>query len=239
MMIYCKTHYQLILRFYMRHYSESQSESICWRPILGIAISEGVLFASEHWGHTARLLLEPVCVLLAVSRRTGCQLSWVLCTSSRHLCRWEHQCESTESRADSARVLWESTQCDSTAREHSVTALTAIASTARTHCNLTHCILTYCNLTHCTLTVTTLTHCNLIHCALTCMLHSYYRHPPTAAPLTAPPSLCSHLMRSQEGRGEPRARYQRDSHSPVRSHSTQLRQNQSHRINQTKRRQER
>jgi hypothetical protein len=107
-----------------------------------------------------------------------------------------------------------------------VTALTAIASTARTHCNLTHCILTYCNLTHCTLTVTTLTHCNLIHCALTCMLHSYYRHPPTAAPLTAPPSLCSHLMRSQEGRGEPRARYQRDSHSPVRSHSTQLRQNQ-------------
>ena len=107
-----------------------------------------------------------------------------------------------------------------------MTALTAIASTARTHCNLTHCILTYCNLTHCTLTVTTLTHCNLIHCALTCMLHSYYRHPPTAAPLTAPPSLCSHLMRSQEGRGEPRARYQRDSHSPVRSHSTQLRQNQ-------------
>jgi hypothetical protein len=107
-----------------------------------------------------------------------------------------------------------------------VTALAAIASTARTHCNLTHCILTYCNLTHCTLTVTTLTHCNLIHCALTCMLHSYYRHPPTLAPLTAPPSLCSHLMRSQEGRGGRRARYQCDSHSPVRSRSTQLRQNQ-------------
>ena len=83
-----------------------------------------------------------------------------------------------------------------------MTALTAIASTARTHCNLTHCILTYCNLTHCTLIVTTLTHCNLIHCALTCCAHSYYRHPPTAAPLTAPPSLCSHLMRSQEGRGD-------------------------------------
>ena len=43
------------------------------------------------------------------------------------------------------------------------------------------------------------------------MLHSYYRHPPTAAPLTAPPSLCSHLMRSQEGRREPHARYQRHS----------------------------
>ena len=161
----------------LRYCSESQSESICWRPILGIAISEGVLFASEHWGHTARLLLEPVCVLLAVSRRTGCQLSWVLCTSSWHLCRWEHQCESTESRADSARVLWESTQCDSTAREHSVTALTAIAITARTHCNLTHCILTYCNLTHCTLTVTTLTHCNRIHCALTCCTLTTATHP--------------------------------------------------------------
>ena len=45
----------------MRNYSESQSESICWRPILGIAISEGVLFASEQTGHTARLLLEQVC----------------------------------------------------------------------------------------------------------------------------------------------------------------------------------
>ena len=80
MMIYCKTHYQLILRFYMRHYSESQSESICWRPILGIAISEGVLFASEHTGHTARLLLEPVCLCIVGSiapHRLPTQLSFV------------------------------------------------------------------------------------------------------------------------------------------------------------------
>ena len=32
-MIYCKTHYQLILIFEMRHYSESQSESIGWVPL--------------------------------------------------------------------------------------------------------------------------------------------------------------------------------------------------------------
>ena len=82
-MIYCKTHYQLILGFYMRHYSESQSESIGWRPTLGIAISEGagaVCIRTEHTGHTARLLLELVCVLLAVSRRTDrlpTQLSFV------------------------------------------------------------------------------------------------------------------------------------------------------------------
>ena len=81
--IYCKTHYQLILGFYMRHYSESQSESIGWRPTLGIAISEGagaVCIRTEHTGHTARLLLEPVCLCIVGSiapHRLPTQLSFV------------------------------------------------------------------------------------------------------------------------------------------------------------------
>ncbi len=87
---------------------ESQSESICWRPILGIAISEGVLLASEHTGHTARLLLEPVCLCIVGSiapHRLPTQLSFVYQLAAPLQVRAPVQCESTESRADSARVL--------------------------------------------------------------------------------------------------------------------------------------
>ena len=96
---------------------ESQSESICWRPILGIAISEGVLFASEHTGHTARLLLEPVCLCIVGSiapHRLPTQLSFVYQLAAPKSFAGESTSVKVQSREQTVREYCE--------RPHNVTA---------------------------------------------------------------------------------------------------------------------